>query len=126
MKKITFKGIIDIRHNDFSYLKLKQRDGYLIDLVYRFREIHSSLNGKKVQVSYWITDKPRRKQAITEEIIKSICGGISADYEKSHYSYSSWTSGCDYDTELKIGKHDLYKELLEHNGKYIVLEINIM
>jgi hypothetical protein len=126
MYKITLSGIIEKGYADsFPTIKLIQEDGYKIDLVGRFREAIQSVNNISVQVSYWLSDKRCTKNEMTEEWLKKISGYATAEYEASSYQYSSWTSGTDYDTVLKIGNHDLLVELQGQEGKFIILELNL-
>jgi hypothetical protein len=126
MYKITLSGIIHHTYDDsFPTIKLIQEDGYKIDLVGRFREAIQSVNNISVQVSYWLADKRCTKNEMTEEWLKKISGFVSAEFERHDYQYSSWTSGTDYNTILRIGNHDLLTELQGRDGKFIIIELNL-
>lgn len=126
MYKITLAGFIERSCDDnYPTIKLIQDDGYKIDLVGRFREAIQSVNNISAQVSYWLSDKRCTKNEMTENWLKKISGYVSAEHEASSYQYSSWTSGTDYDTVLKIGNHDLLKELQGLDGKFIIIELNL-
>lgn len=45
--------------------------------------------------------------------------------EVNEYSYSEYTSGVDYDTELKVGGHDLMRELIGQRGKHLWLHLSL-
>lgn len=59
-----------------------------------------------------------------EEWLKKLSGCIEADYSTTNYSYSSWTSGTDYDAILKIGTHDFFTELKSYKDKFVLIEIH--
>jgi hypothetical protein len=124
MKTIQISGIISFEWGDWNKLKLIQEDGYKIDLVGRFSEVYESFKKQSVQVSYWLSDKPCSKDEITQGFLKHLFGYIDAEYEKNPYAYSSWTSGVDYDTCLKVGGHDLFNELQAENGRFIIIELS--
>lgn len=121
---IQLSGIISYEYFTFQTIKLIQQDEYKIDLVSRFREAIESFGMCNCQVSYWLADKRCSKNKMTEELLNKISGSLAANYEKSDYQYSSWTSGTDYDTILKIGGHDLMEELRSQNGRFIIIELN--
>lgn len=124
MKTIELSGTISFEYDTWDKLKLVQEDGYKIDLITRFVEAYESFPSQKVQVNYWIHDRPCTKQEITEGFLKKLYGAIDANYESNDYCYSSWTSGTDYDTSLSIGGHDLYRELKDKVGKFMIIELN--
>src|SRR5690349_6208376 len=124
VKTIELSGIIKKEWDDWDKIKLVQSDGYKIDLVSRFREAIESYPNKKVQVNYWLSDKPCTKNEMTENFLKKLYGSAEAEYEKNYYRYSSWTSGTDYDTVLSVGGHNLYYELANEDGRFIILELN--
>lgn len=127
MNTITLTGIISREYCDDSFykIKLKQQDGFKIDLVGRFIEVLDSFRGSEIQVSYYLSSTPCTKNDLVAQILHNISGGLKAEYDKNEYSYSSWTQGTDYDTYLQVGGHDLYEELSSEEGKFIILEINI-
>ncbi len=61
---------------------------------------------------------------MVEGFLNKLYGAIEADYEKNDYRYSSWTSGTDYDTTLKIGGHNMIEELRDEVDKFIIIDIN--
>jgi hypothetical protein len=125
MKTITLSGILKYEYEDnWMRIKLVQDDGYKIDLVGRFNEAAESYKNSSVQVSYYLSDKPCTKNEMIEGWLKSISGSIDAGYTTDSYRYSSWTHVTDYDTNLKIGGHNLYNELRDSEGRFIIIELN--
>lgn len=124
MKKITLSGILQFEYDDWDRLYLIQEDGYKIDLVNKFQEAIANFGDEGVQVSYWLSDKPCTKNEIVEGWIKQFHGDVEAEYQENYFQYSSWTDGTDYNTVLTIGGHDLYNELIDKEGKFIIIEMN--
>ena len=85
-------------------------------------ELEDELNGKQVTVRYWITVKECTKEQAQECFIGKLYGKLEAEYEARYSEYTGylWT-----DEELKIGGHDLFRELSSNIGKWLILEINI-
>lgn len=126
METITLSGIIHLEWDSWNKIKLIQPTGFKIDLVNRFKEINESFpKGLSYQINYWLSDNPCTKDEMIGGWLKKIYGDISADYEKNDYRYSSWTSGTDFDTILKIGGHDLLYELSREEGRFLIIEINV-
>ncbi len=128
MVKIELKGKIERDYSGaYEKIKLVQEDGYKVDLVGRFQEAMESFPGMQVQVGYYLSDEPCTRQEALEGFLKKILGSIDSaevGFEKHSWQYSSWTSGTDYITNLKIGGHDLFQELRGQEEKYILLELN--
>jgi len=129
MKTIELSGVIKFECedecNDWNKIKLIQSDGYKIDLVNRFKEADESFPNAEFQVNYWLSDKPCSKNDMIEGFLKKLYGDISADYEKVHCYYTSWSTGDKYDTILQIGGHNLGSELSDEEGKFLIIEINV-
>lgn len=72
-------------------------------------------------VRYFISDKEKPIDELTENLIKKISGAITADYGDHYSEYTGylWT-----DEELNIGGHDLIDELRSHAEKYAYIEIS--
>lgn len=124
MKKIILRGIIaDGQMMDSFYgIDLIQEDGYKVDLITRIKEFISNY-GKTVAIRYWIAKEKEDDEKVKEGVIKKYLGYVEAEYEASHYEYSEYTSGTNYDTIFNIEGHNLYNELLGLRGKYLILEI---
>ena len=79
--------------------------------------------GDKVFVRYYLSDKEiTLEQANTALIIKT-CGGDIEELEFILDAYSEYTI-MDYKEELKVGGHDLFDELEDYEGKYLILIID--
>jgi hypothetical protein len=126
MKTLTFSGFIkgDFTQSWFT-IKLIQDDGYKIDLVRRFQEAMESCNSNKISVRYYLSDKKCDKDEMVYGWLKKISGFGDVSFDKNDYAYSEWTSGTDYDTNFRVGNHDLLKELQVADGKYLILEIDV-
>lgn len=124
-KELLLSGVIRIGHHEsFEHVYLDQPDGTSLDLVYRIDEARAVCGGK-IRVSYFITDERSTMDEATEAMIRNLVGGSHDEsaYNRSDYSYSEYTTGTDYDTELNIGGHDLYKALQGNSGKYMNMRI---
>ncbi len=128
MKTIELSGILEFKSggwSDFSQIKLVQKDGLKIDLISRVKEATESF-GNVGQVGYWICDGPTTKEEALESYLGHVFGGVNAGYDKREVYYSTLTGGDTfYDANLKIGGHDLCKELRSREGKFIIIEINL-
>lgn len=131
MKTIELSGIINVtdswdfdKDNNYSKIILIQSDGYRIDLVARIIEMVDSF-GETGQVNYWISDKPKTKDEMVEGFLKKLYGHIEAKYDSDWHYYSTLTGGnMEYDTELKIGGHNLYNELQDKEGMFLIIELS--
>ena len=125
MITVELKGIIKKGWTDsLQTIKLVQEDGYKIDLVGRFKEATESFPNMEIQVGYYLSDNVCTKEEILEGFLKKLFGSVDASYEANGYAYSSWTTGTDYDTNLTIGGHDLFRELNNEEGRFILIELN--
>jgi hypothetical protein len=124
MKTVTLSGTLKFDLDDFTMVYLIQEDGYKLDLVKRFAEAISNYGSGGVQVSYWLSDKPCTKNEMVEGWLRKFYGEVEAEYQSEDYCYSIWTHGTDYNTILKVGGHDLYRELLDEEDKFLILEMN--
>jgi len=125
---IEYTGQIEILQDISHYtVKLIQEDGYKIDLLLRFKELAESYPNSKFQISYFITDKRLSKSQALREYYKNLLGNeIHAKYRTTQVQYSSTSVDEIYTTSLKIGGHDLYKELVQYKKKYLILKITII
>lgn len=125
MITVELKGRIEKGWTDsWQTIKLVQEDGYKIDLVGRFKEATESFPNMGIQVGYYLSDNVCTKEEILEGFLKKLFGSIDASYETNGYAYSSCTTGTDYDTNLTIGGHDLFRELNNEEGRFILIELN--
>lgn len=123
MKTFDLSGVIHHQYDEHSRIQLIQPDGSVIDLVNRFGEVYWSVKSRQVQINYWISDEPRTKDQCVEALLRKAFGAIDAGYTEEHGQYSSWTSFDEYNTDLKVGGHDLAAELSGLDGKFLNLEI---
>lgn len=125
MITLELKGRIEKGWTDnWQTIKLVQKDGYKIDLVGRFKEATESFPNMEIQVGYYLSDNVCTKEEILEGFLKKIFGSVDVSYEFNEYAYSSWSTGKDYDTNLTIGGHDLFTELKNEEGRFILIELN--
>ncbi len=128
-KQITLSGILSFQENGhFENLFLIGKDGFMIDLVSRVKEIKMSYPSNKIQVNYWLADGFSAKNEVIKKIIEKIyCKDITADYEDNGFMGSSQTGYCEsWDTELKFGGHDLFDELRGEDGRFMIIEFNVL
>lgn len=79
--------------------------------------------GEKVFIRYFISDKEiSEEEANSAFIIKSIGGDIE-ELDFVLDAYSEYTI-LDYNEELQIGGHNLFSELQDYDGKYLILIID--
>ena len=125
MITVELKGKIEKGWSkNWQTIKLLQEDGYKIDVVGRFKEATESFPNMELQVRYYLSNNVCTKEEIQEGFLKKLFGSVDANYEANEYAYSSHTSGIDYDTNLTIGGHDLFAELYNQDGRFILIELN--
>lgn len=127
--EFVFKGYIEPGDSgNFETIYLLEGRGMLNkkqDLVKKFESINELYN-KKVGVSFYIANDKKGEEEIKEQYVKQITGGISASYDDNTYFYSEYTyDDSSYDTTLKVGGHDLLKELGTYKGKWCVIKIKL-
>jgi len=128
-KQITLSGKISFQQiGYFENIFLVSENGFMIDLVSRVKEIKMSYSSNKIQVNYWLSVGFSSKNEMIKNIIEKIyCKDITADYEDTGYMGSSQTGWCEaWDTELKFGGHDLFEELMGQDGRFMIIEFNIL
>lgn len=119
---IILKGKIELTYSDFyESIKLVQDNGYKIDLVSRFREYVDSYRCTYIEVFYYISYREYTYRKLIDSFSKKIHGYVDASYEK--ISFSNHTYEDEYETTLKIGEHDFFKELSNNEGKFIFIQI---
>jgi len=107
---------------NYETIKLARGDGYEVDLLLRFAE-WAGCNDGKASVRYWITDKPTTIEDAQAGFVKTLYGAVDADCDANEYSYSEYTSGIGYDSDLRVGGHDLLAELQGREGEWLWIEI---
>ena len=84
-------------------------------------ELLQWINGKQVNVRYWITtDKATKDEAVRSHLYK-LFGQADVEYDTE---YSDYTGQLSADELLNVGGHNLLDELKAHDGKYLILEIS--
>lgn len=78
------------------------------------------IKGKRVNVNYWICDEKCTKEQASEDFVKTLTGCAYVDFGARYSEYTGylWT-----DEELKVGGHDIMREISSSVGKYLILEI---
>lgn len=90
-------------------------DNKLLPLCERVKK---DIGNRAITCSYYITENEMSFQEAKENIVLAIYGLLDV----YHMAEFSETSGWLYCNErLEIGGHDLVKELLSHEGKYVHL-----
>jgi hypothetical protein len=120
METLTYIGHIRIgsHYDDDDILFVDSYDEPFAEVV----EGDLGEESRNVSVRYWISDAPFSKQELLENSIRILAGDTECKYFV-HYSDETgylWT-----DEELQIGGHDLLRELKDHEGKYLYLEIDV-
>lgn len=123
MKTLELSGFIKIEYDKWSKIMLVQDDGLKIDLMGRIIEMVNSF-GTTGQVNYWLGFNKITKDEAFEKFLEKLYGHVSAEYESNSYYYSTLTGGgVEYDCELTIGGHNLYRELSGKEGMYLIIEL---
>ena len=130
MEEFNFRGYIEFGESGhFNTVYLTSGKALLKDkqdLVKKFSGIQELYGGKKVGVSFFISDTKETDTEIQEKYLKHILGAVEADYEDNTYYYSELTyDNSSYDTVLRIGGHDLMEELKPFEGKWCVLKVKL-
>lgn len=129
MKKITLSGKIKFKSIDgFVHILLIEKDEFIIDLVSRVNEIKMSFPNKKIQINYWLANDFCTKNQMIMSFLEKICGkDIEAGFEDNGCMGSEWTGWMESkDTVLTFGNHSFFYELQDKEGKYIIIDFNVM
>jgi hypothetical protein len=84
--------------------------------------LECDIANKQVTVKYYISNKKLSLEKANDCFIRQLCGLADADYcmRYSEYTGYLWT-----DEEIKIGGHDLLKELKCYENDYLILIVDI-
>lgn len=96
-----------------GYDMLKVGDTPLCALKFNYNE--------KIYITYYISDVELTKDKFIENYVHTLYGNPKTDY--SHVYGSAYTGYMWTDQEFRVGDHDLYRELANHDGKYCYLVI---
>ena len=118
MKTKTYKGWLG--HDEYDFLTIT-KVGEKSDLPLAELITEDWKKGDQVSLRYYIADKPMTENQATGALIQKLYGGdLDAEYDLeaySEYTIEAWEEG------LKIGGHDLIKELEGYSGKYIIVVV---
>jgi hypothetical protein len=118
MKTMTYAG--QIREADYGeamdVVFVGDHDEPLAKLIQDDLEVH----GRRVSVSYFVTDTPKTKDELAENQVRVLLGDATADYTDN---YSDVTGYLWTDEELQVGGHDLLAEIQSSIGRHLHLEI---
>lgn len=123
MKTKIIKGWIDCDEYGVTVLTGKKEEDYgWVDGTPLAGEVYDEFNtGDKVFIRYFVTDKEVSLEQAEEALVfKTVGGQLETDYELD--AYSEYTI-LELREELKVGGHDLFAELSEQTGKYLILVI---
>jgi hypothetical protein len=111
--KKTYAGLLSIN----EYACLECGDDHLID------QINDDFTaGDKVFVRYYLADKPITEEEATLALVLKTIGGNIDSLDFILEAYSEYTVE-ECNEEFIIGGHDLFQELQEAEGKYLLLII---
>lgn len=126
-KTITIAGMLSsdyFFYTSYNTIVFVDENGYKTDLFAKFAELVLNY-GNTFTVKIYIANERTSKDDIMTGFVMSVIGIPMAEFEKTEYSYSEWTSGITYTSELNIGGHDLYNELECYINKFCILEIDV-
>lgn len=128
MKKITISGwlcMADVSGESDDVLCLHQgesRDSQkdkraLADIL------ESDIANTVSSFSYWISTKKASKQEIHEIFTKKLLGCTICEYDVRYSDPTGylWTTN-----DLKVGGHDLAKELETYIGRFLIMEVEVI
>lgn len=124
LKTIYWECFIKMEYDKWNKIMLLQDDGLVIDLMGRFIEATKSF-GTYGQVQYWVCkNKISRNEALERYLQKLYSGKINVEFEEDYVYYSTLTGGdTTHDCEFTIGGHNLYSELQDKEGMYLIIEL---
>lgn len=105
-------------------VKIEIGYGYKIDLVSRVTEAAQNW-GNTCSVRMWLAQDEFDRNAAIGAIASMFDGHLVADFETRVITYSEYTSDTSYDTDFKVGGHDLFKILentVAHSG-FLMIDI---
>jgi hypothetical protein len=117
MKTLIYKGIIiEADFGENSEALFIEGDRPIAEIL------QDEINHREVSVRYWISHKEKTKEELQEGFLKNLFGAGGAEYQDAYGDYTGylWT-----DENIKIGGHDLLKELRSNLNKFIWLEIDV-
>jgi hypothetical protein len=108
-----------------GYHKLKVIDdgGFKVDVIGRILEFYENYPNCKFRVEYYVSDESvgvEEKECVKS---KTVVGYMEVGYEKNEYEVDECRTDVDYECILKVGKCDIYRDLIICNGKYVSIEV---
>lgn len=85
-------------------------------------KLNDEIDGQAVSVKYYISEVELTEAQLLENSLMSLCGGADVEYEAC---YSEYTGYLYHSKGLQIGGHDLLEELIDAQGEYLHLIIEI-
>lgn len=128
IRKITIKGYVLVHEtngeDDDDYSAGENvvffSDVPDVPLLRRFEE--AKLNNAQVSVRYWSATNEASLDKIQLEFARTLRGFADIDFGAR---YSEATGFLWFDNAMKVGGHDLERELSSQAGRYVVLEIDV-
>lgn len=124
--KVTLIGRIEVVryvYGEYSDIAIVDETGYKRLLAGAIRDFTINY-GRHVNLRYYTSKHPLKSLSHAQTVFMTkLFGGLDVDFSAQEVGYSDITNWMEYTTELRIGGHDLFKELSEQDGGYIVLEI---
>lgn len=122
MREIVYRGQLCYAKEgeDDDLVGILNPETHRIDILAEKFDNDLRVNGRFVNVSYFVSDKPETLEEIQKDFILHLTGAAESKFG-SHYSELTgylWT-----DEELKVGGHDLIGELKSKMGKYLYLTV---
>lgn len=77
---------------------------------------------KRATVRYYSCDKKFTEEEAQDYFIRKLYGDIDCEYDMA---YSECTGYLWTDESLKVGGHDLLRELYSHVGKYVMIVVDV-
>ena len=116
--ELNYSGFIELKEWGEAYdiLFLSTMDDPLVE------KLHDEISGENVTCRYWISDKECSKDEAEKDALYTIMGAAETDFGSRYSEITGylWT----YEV-VKIGGHDLVRELSSRTGKYLHLEIKV-
>lgn len=126
MNTVEIKGIIKYDNSEGQRIDLI--DGEEVNNLVEEFEFAVRKYGSMVQLNYWISDKPCTKEKMLEAWLNKIFGAIETDCDEvfqGSWTYENHSAvGYNKDYKLQVGGHDLFNELSDQEGKFIIMELN--
>jgi hypothetical protein len=121
--KVTIEGWLGIKdHGDSDDILFigERRD---MDDSEPVGEVLEFMHRKTVTVRYWAVEEKCTKEEASEDFLCTLMGSAEVKYGAR---YSEITGYLWTDEDLMVGGHDLMSELKGYEGRYLIIEVEIM